>query len=100
MHGFSFPFHVDEVVFLANIFKVCFSHNLPFDQKDACVSYIMMANLGRLANLIRICGFLIQTKAYWFWHEMQAMCLRAAAERLNIEQIDGARGSAWLSFVL
>ena len=45
MHGFSFPFHVDEVVFLANIFKVCFSHNLPFDQKDACVSHIMMANL-------------------------------------------------------
>jgi hypothetical protein len=66
MHGFSFPFHVDEVVFLANIFKVCFSHNLPFDQKDACVSHIVTANLGSLANLIRICGFLMQTKVCLF----------------------------------
>jgi hypothetical protein len=27
------------------------------------------ANLNKLANLVRICGFLMQTKVYLFWKE-------------------------------
>jgi hypothetical protein len=29
----------------------------------------MAADLNKLAGLIRICGFLMQTKAYLFWKE-------------------------------
>lgn len=44
-----------------------FSGHLPFGTKDAYVKEIMVADLGKLAGLIRICGFLMQTKVYLFW---------------------------------
>jgi hypothetical protein len=44
-----------------------FSGHLPFGTKDAYVKEIMGADLDELANLVRICGFLMQTKAYLFW---------------------------------
>ena len=50
-------------------FKKRFSYHLPFGTKDAYVKEIMAADLDKLANLIRICGFLMQTKAYLFWKE-------------------------------
>jgi len=45
-------------------FLKSFSGHLPFGTKDAYVKEIMGADLEKLANLIRICGFLLQTKAY------------------------------------
>jgi hypothetical protein len=44
-----------------------FSYHLPFGTKDAYVKEMMAADLNKLANLIRICGFLMQTKVYLFW---------------------------------
>jgi len=49
-------------------FMKSFSH-LPFGTRDAYVREIMAADLDKLANLIRICGFLMQTKVYLFWKE-------------------------------
>jgi hypothetical protein len=36
----------------------------PIRHKDAHVKEITAADLDKLANLMRICGFLMQTKAY------------------------------------
>jgi uncharacterized protein with PIN domain len=44
-----------------------FSYHLPFGSKEAYRKEITDANLDKLARLIRICGFLTQTKAYLFW---------------------------------
>jgi len=48
-------------------FLKSFSNHLPLCTKDAYVKQIMAADLDKLASLIRICGFLMQTKAYLFW---------------------------------
>jgi hypothetical protein len=48
-------------------FMKSFSHHLPFGTKEAYVREIMAADLNKFANLIRICGFLMQTKAYLYW---------------------------------
>jgi hypothetical protein len=50
-------------------FLKSFSGRLPFGTKDAYVKEIMAADLNKLAGLIRICEFLMQTKAYLFWKE-------------------------------
>jgi hypothetical protein len=44
-----------------------FSYHLPFGTKEAYVNETMAADLDKLAGLIRICGFLMQTKVYLFW---------------------------------
>jgi hypothetical protein len=49
-------------------FMNSFSCHLPFGTKDAYVKEIMVADLDKLAGLIRICGFLMQTKVYVSWH--------------------------------
>ena len=48
-------------------FMKSFSYHLLFGTKDAYVKEIMAADLNKLANLTRICDFLMQTKAYLFW---------------------------------
>jgi hypothetical protein len=37
------------------------------EAKDAYVKEIMAADLNKLAGLIKICGFLMQTKVYLLW---------------------------------
>jgi|GEM_PF-5806327 len=44
-----------------------FSYHLLFGTKDAYVKETMATDLNKLANLLRICGFLMQTKAYLSW---------------------------------
>jgi hypothetical protein len=44
-----------------------FSHHLPYGRKQAFRKEIECLSLEKLANLIRTCGFLMQTKAYLFW---------------------------------
>jgi len=47
-------------------FKKSFSYHLLFGTKDAYVKEILAADLNKLANLIKICGFLMLTKAHLF----------------------------------
>lgn len=49
-------------------FMNSFSCHLPFGTKDAYVKELIVADLDKLAGLIRICGFLMQTKVYVSWH--------------------------------
>jgi hypothetical protein len=46
--------------------KYFFCH-IPFGKKELYKKEVMKANLERLAHLIKVCGFLMQTKAYLFW---------------------------------
>jgi hypothetical protein len=36
-------------------------------EKKVYAKEVMKANLERLAHLIKVCGFLLQTKVYLFW---------------------------------
>jgi ABC-type lipoprotein export system ATPase subunit/GNAT superfamily N-acetyltransferase len=51
----------------ARFMKYFFCH-IPFGRKEVYAKEVMKANLERLARLIKVCGFLMQTKAYLFWH--------------------------------
>jgi hypothetical protein len=44
-----------------------FSYHLRFGVKEAYAQKIESASLNKIAGLIEICGFLMQTKAYLFW---------------------------------
>jgi ABC-type lipoprotein export system ATPase subunit/GNAT superfamily N-acetyltransferase len=48
--------------------KYFFPH-LPFGHKKDYVEEIKKASLERLAHLIKVCGFLMQTKVYLFWRK-------------------------------
>jgi ABC-type lipoprotein export system ATPase subunit/GNAT superfamily N-acetyltransferase len=48
-------------------FLKSFSLRLPFGVKEAYKERILNAKLDKLADLIKICSFLMQTKAYLFW---------------------------------
>ena len=50
----------------ARFMKYFFCH-MPFGKKQAYAEEVVKASLERLANLIRVCGFLMQTKVYLFW---------------------------------
>ncbi len=45
-------------------FMKSFSYHLPYGTKNAYEKEIATADLDKLAQLIKICGFLMQTKAY------------------------------------
>jgi hypothetical protein len=47
-------------------FMKSFSYHLPYGTKDAYEREIANASLEKLAGLIKICSFLMQTKAYLF----------------------------------
>ena len=47
--------------------KHFFAH-LPFGKKQLYNQEIIKASLKRLAHLIKVCGFLTQTKVYLLWH--------------------------------
>jgi len=42
---------------------------IPFGRKEAYAKEVVKANLEKLAGLIKVCGFLIQTKVYLFWQK-------------------------------
>lgn len=46
--------------------KYFFAH-LPFGKKQVYAQEIIKATLERLAQLVKVCGFLMQTKVYLFW---------------------------------
>jgi len=49
--------------------KYFFCH-MPFGKKQAYAKEVMKTNPERLARLIKVCGFLMQTKAYLFWENV------------------------------
>jgi len=50
----------------ARFMKYFFCH-IPFGRKEVYAKEVMKASLERLARLIKVCGFLLQTKVYLFW---------------------------------
>jgi len=48
-------------------FLKAFSFNMPYGTGDAYRKAVQQADPSQLAHLIKICGFLMQTKAYLFW---------------------------------
>lgn len=52
-------------------FLKSFSYHLPFGKKEAYKREIAHASLDKLASLIKICGFLMQTKVYLFWANLR-----------------------------
>jgi ABC-type ATPase with predicted acetyltransferase domain len=48
-------------------FMKMFSSKLPFGKKEAYKSEVRATSLDKLTSLIKICGFLMQTKVYLFW---------------------------------
>jgi GNAT superfamily N-acetyltransferase len=48
-------------------FRKVFSGILPYGRSPEYVANIESTSIERLAQLIRICGFLLQTKVYLFW---------------------------------
>ena len=48
-------------------FMKAFSYHLPFGAKQAYQKELVCLSVEKLANLIKICGFLMQTKVYLFW---------------------------------
>jgi hypothetical protein len=59
---------------LAYKLEACFSRHLTFGPRDAHVKQTMEADSDKLASLIRICGFLMQTKVLLFWKKVRAYC--------------------------
>jgi ABC-type lipoprotein export system ATPase subunit/GNAT superfamily N-acetyltransferase len=51
----------------ARFMKYFFCH-MPFGKKGVYAEEVRKANIERLAHLIRVCGFLMQTKVYLFWN--------------------------------
>jgi len=51
----------------ARFMKYFFPHEL-FGKREAYTKEIRKASLERLAHLIKVCSFLMQTKVYLFWH--------------------------------
>jgi energy-coupling factor transporter ATP-binding protein EcfA2 len=52
----------------ARFMKYFFPHQL-FGKRQSYQEEIEKASLKRLAHLIKVCGFLLQTKVYLFWHD-------------------------------
>jgi hypothetical protein len=52
--------------------KYFFCH-IPFGKKEAYAKEVMKASLERLSHLIKVCGFLLQTKVYLFWKKSEGI---------------------------
>jgi hypothetical protein len=48
-------------------FSKSFSYHLPYGTAEMYRRQIQEASLEKLAGLIKVCGFLMQTKVYLFW---------------------------------
>jgi hypothetical protein len=44
--------------------------HMPFGRKEAYAKEVTKANPERLTHLIKVCSFLMQTKAYLFWQNL------------------------------
>jgi len=53
-------------------FLKTFTFHIPFGTKEQYRRSVRSASLQQLAGLIKICGFLLQTKVYLFWRRREA----------------------------
>jgi len=60
---------------LMRFMKYFFPHQL-FGKREAYTKEIRKASLERLAHLIKVCDFLMQTKVYLFWGSVNSQGLR------------------------
>jgi ABC-type lipoprotein export system ATPase subunit len=58
----------------ARFMKYFFCH-IPFGKKETYAKEISKASLEKLARLIKVCGFLMQTKVYLFWKKEKGRVL-------------------------
>jgi len=65
-----------------------FSYHLPFGTKTACIREIMAADLNKLANPVRIFGFLMQTKTYLLWKERGSENAELLSKPSNLMQAE------------
>ena len=79
-------------------FMKSFSYHLPFGTKDAYVKEIMAADLNKLANLTKICGFLMQTKIYLIWTRKQGSARFSFYDLWKNLRLNGACAQLELSF--
>jgi GNAT superfamily N-acetyltransferase len=56
----------------ARFMKYFFCH-MPFGRKQAYAKAVMEASLEKIAHLIKVCGFLLQTKVYLFWKKSEGI---------------------------
>jgi ABC-type lipoprotein export system ATPase subunit len=63
----------------ARFMKYFFCH-MPFGKKETFTKEIMKANIERLTRLIKVCGFLMQTKVYLFWSK-ETICSNIVARQ-------------------
>jgi hypothetical protein len=49
-----------------------FSYDFPFGTKEEYTKRVEEADIDQLAHLIKVCGFLLQTKVYLFWKNLNA----------------------------
>jgi ABC-type transport system involved in cytochrome c biogenesis ATPase subunit/GNAT superfamily N-acetyltransferase len=52
-------------------FLKSFSQHLPYGNHSLYEKWVMRASLEKLVQLVKICGFLMQTKVYLFWQNVQ-----------------------------
>jgi len=55
---------------IMHFYKILLPPSIIRKKKEAYVKEIMKASLERLARLIKVCGFLLQTKVYLFWKNL------------------------------
>jgi hypothetical protein len=51
-------------------FLKVFSFNMPYGTGDAYRKHVEQADPSQLAHLVKICGFLMETKSYLFWKNL------------------------------
>jgi hypothetical protein len=64
----------------ARFMKYFFCH-MPFGRKQEYAKAITKAELERLAHLIKVCSFLMQTKVYLFWYASRLYTRKQGAFR-------------------
>ena len=52
-------------------FSKSFSYHLPYGAVETYRNMIQKATLDKLAALVKLCGFLMQTKVYLFWSSFE-----------------------------
>ena len=67
-------------------FMKSFSYHLPFGTKEAYKKEIMNASLEKLTHLVKICGFLMQTKIYLFWRRVDVLAAVTDCQKQSIDK--------------
>jgi GNAT superfamily N-acetyltransferase len=67
-------------------FSKSFSYHLPYGTVEMYRRQIQGASLEKLAVLIKICGFLLQSKVYLFWRRVDALAAEADCQEQSVDK--------------